>query len=153
MKWFEHRIPPPVVGGLAGVAMWLVSQRGTPLPVDDMLRHGVTVALVVAGLCFDVLGLLAFRAARTTVNPLHPDKASNLVSAGVYRVTRNPMYLGMLCLLLAWAAFLAVPAALLGPLLFVLYITRFQIIPEERILRARFGDPYDEYLRQVRRWI
>jgi protein-S-isoprenylcysteine O-methyltransferase Ste14 len=153
LKWLEHRIPPPVVGVLAGVAMWLLSQAGTPLVVDDMVRYGVTAVLVATGLGFDVLGLLAFRAARTTVNPLHPEKASALVSAGVYRVTRNPMYVGMLCLLLAWAAFLATPAALVGPLLFVLYITRFQIIPEERILRERFGESYVEYMKQVRRWI
>jgi protein-S-isoprenylcysteine O-methyltransferase Ste14 len=133
--------------------MWLLSQAGTPLVVDDMVRYGVTAVLVATGLGFDVLGLLAFRAARTTVNPLHPEKASALVSAGVYRVTRNPMYVGMLCLLLAWAAFLATPAALVGPLLFVLYITRFQIIPEERILRERFGESYVEYMKQVRRWI
>jgi protein-S-isoprenylcysteine O-methyltransferase Ste14 len=153
LKWLEHRIPPPVVGVLAGVAMWLLSQAGAPLVVDDMVRYGVAAVLVATGLGFDVLGLLAFRAARTTVNPLHPEKASALVSAGVYRVTRNPMYVGMLCLLLAWAAFLATPAVLVGPLLFVLYITRFQIIPEERILRERFGEPYVEYMKQVRRWI
>ncbi len=133
--------------------MWLLSQAGAPLVVDDMVRYGVAAVLVATGLGFDVLGLLAFRAARTTVNPLHPEKASALVSAGVYRVTRNPMYVGMLCLLLAWAAFLATPAVLVGPLLFVLYITRFQIIPEERILRERFGEPYVEYMKQVRRWI
>lgn len=133
--------------------MWLLSQVGAPPVVGDMVRHGVTAVLVATGLGFDVLGLLAFRAAHTTVNPLHPEKASALVSTGVYRITRNPMYVGMLCLLLAWAAFLAHPAALLGPLLFVLYITRFQIIPEERILQARFGEPYVEYMKQVRRWI
>jgi protein-S-isoprenylcysteine O-methyltransferase Ste14 len=142
-----------VVGVLAGVAMWLLSQASAPLVVDDMVRYGVAAVLVATGLGFDVLGLLAFRAARTTVNPLHPEKASALVSAGVYRVTRNPMYVGMLSLLLAWAAFLATPVALVGPLLFALYITRFQIIPEERILRERFGEPYVEYMKQVRRWI
>jgi protein-S-isoprenylcysteine O-methyltransferase Ste14 len=153
LKWLEHRVPPPVVGVLAGVAMWLLSQASAPLVVDDMVRYGVAAVLVATGLGFDVLGLLAFRAARTTVNPLHPEKASALVSAGVYRVTRNPMYVGMLSLLLAWAAFLATPVALVGPLLFALYITRFQIIPEERILRERFGEPYVEYMKQVRRWI
>jgi len=153
VTWLEHKIPPPVVGVVTGLLMWALSKTTAPLPVGDGLRYALTVLLVVAGLGFDVLGLLAFRAARTTVNPLRPDKASALVIRGVYRVTRNPMYVGMLCLLLAWAAFLAAPLALVGPLLFVLYITRFQIIPEERILRERFGGPYEAYLRQVRRWI
>lgn len=153
MRWLEHRIPPPVVGLVTGVIMWSLSKLGAPLPLGDVPRYAATAVLVAIGLGFDVLGLLAFRAKRTTVNPLRPEKASALVDGGVYRITRNPMYVGMLCLLLGWAVFLASPLALIGPVLFVLYITRFQIIPEERILRERFGEPYERYLRRVRRWI
>lgn len=153
MSWLEHKVSPPVVGVVTGVIMWALSKTTAPLPLGDELRYALAAVLVVVGLSFDVLGLLAFRAARTTVNPMRPEKASALVSGGVYRITRNPMYVGMLCLLLAWAEFLASPLALVGPLLFMLYITRFQIIPEERILRQCFGEPYDAYLQQVRRWI
>ena len=153
MTWLEHKVPPPVVGVVVGLLMWGLSQLGAPLPLADLPRYAATSILVAIGLGFDVLGLLAFRAKRTTVNPLRPDKASALVDGGVYRITRNPMYVGMLCLLLGWVAFLASPLALIGPVLFVLYITRFQIIPEERILRERFGESYEQYLRQVRRWI
>lgn len=153
MSWLEHKIPPPVVGVVAGVVMWALSKTMVPLPLGDELRYALAAVLGVVGLSFDVLGLLAFRAARTTVNPMRPENASALVSGGVYRITRNPMYVGMLCLLLAWAMFLASPLALVGPLLFVLYITRFQILPEERVLRERFGEAYGEYMQQVRRWI
>lgn len=153
MRWLEHKVPPPVVGAVIALLMWGLSKLGTPLPLGDLARYAATAVLVAIGLGFDVLGLLAFRAKRTTVNPLRPDKASALVDGGVYRMTRNPMYVGMLCLLLGWAVFLVAPLALIGPVLFVLYITRFQIIPEERILRERFGEPYEGYLRQVRRWI
>lgn len=153
MTWLEHKIPPPVVGVIVGLVMWGLSQLGSPLPISDPLRFAATALLVAVGLGFDVLGLLEFRAKRTTVNPLRPEKASALVDGGVYRITRNPMYVGMLCLLLGWAAFLAAPLALIGPVLFVLYITRFQIIPEERILRERFGEPYSAYAQRVRRWV
>lgn len=153
MNWLEHKIPPPVVGLVVGLSMWAMSKVTAPLPFATELRHALAAAFVVVGLGFDVLGLLAFRTAHTTVNPLRPEKASALVVGGVYRITRNPMYMGMLCLLLAWAVFLASPLLLVGPLLFVLFITRFQIIPEERILRQRFGEPYDAYLQRVRRWI
>jgi protein-S-isoprenylcysteine O-methyltransferase Ste14 len=101
MNWLEHKVPPPVVGVVTGVVMWALSQAMVPLPLGDELRYVLAAMLVVVGLGFDVLDLLAFRAARTTVNPLRPEKASALVSGGVYRITRNPMYVGMLCLLLA----------------------------------------------------
>jgi protein-S-isoprenylcysteine O-methyltransferase Ste14 len=87
------------------------------------------------------------------VNPLHPEATSSLVITGIYRHTRNPMYVGFAAVLLGWAAYLAAPLALLGPLTFVLYITRFQIIPEERALHAKFGPEFAAYQARVRRWI
>lgn len=155
MKALDHLIPPPVVGAVLALAMWVASWLGLPpsLPLGDVARYGVVALLFAIGLGFDVLGLLAFRAARTTVNPLHPERATALVSGGIYRITRNPMYVGMLCLLLSWATFLASLPAFVGPVLFVLYITRFQIIPEERILRERFGESYAAYAQRVRRWL
>ena len=101
---------------------------------------------------FAIAGVIAFRRSRTTVNPLHPEQATALVTRGVYRLSRNPMYAGMLLLLLAWATRLSNTAALAGPLLFALYITRFQIIPEERALTALFGEKYAAYRAKVRRW-
>ncbi|TXH51970.1 MAG: isoprenylcysteine carboxylmethyltransferase family protein [Burkholderiaceae bacterium] len=153
MPSLDHRIPPPIVGAVTGLAMWLVAPLGPAWPMPPSLGLGLTVLLVAIGLGFDLMGLLAFRASRTTVNPLSPHKASALVTGGVYRVTRNPMYVGMLCLLLAWAAHLASWLPLAGPALFVLYITRFQIRPEERVLRQLFGDAYTQYASRVRRWI
>ena len=153
MAWLEHRIPPPIVGALTGLAMWGAAPLGPGWVWPDALRLGLVAMLVALGLAFDVAGLLAFRASRTTVNPLSPQKASALVTGGVYRVTRNPMYVGMLCLLLAWAVKLSAWLPLAGPALFVLYITRFQIQPEERVLHQLFGDAYGQYTSRVRRWL
>jgi protein-S-isoprenylcysteine O-methyltransferase Ste14 len=96
---------------------------------------------------------MAFRRAGTTPDPVHVDRASTLVTTGVYAWTRNPMYVGLTLLLCAWACVLAAPWTAAGPPLFAAYITRFQILPEERALSERFGEAYAAYLRRVRRWI
>jgi protein-S-isoprenylcysteine O-methyltransferase Ste14 len=108
---------------------------------------------LLVGIGFSVGGVLAFRRARTTLNPTKPEQASSLVRSGVYRVTRNPMYVGLLCVLVAWAVFLSSAWALLGPLIFVLYIGRFQIAPEERALAKLFGSEFADYQAKVRRWL
>jgi len=98
-------------------------------------------------------GMLAFRRAKTTINPVQIDAASSVVSNGVFRYTRNPMYVGLTAALTSWAVWLAVPWTLLGPVVFALFIHRFQILPEERVMSARFGREYDEYRLRVRRWM
>ena len=98
-------------------------------------------------------GILAFRASRTTINPLKPERSSSLVVGGIYRITRNPMYVGMAFLLLAWAVHLSAWLSFTGILAFVLYITRFQIRPEERALQRIFGEAFNAYCARVRRWL
>jgi len=98
-------------------------------------------------------GVVSFRRAKTTVNPLRPEASAALVSTGVYSFTRNPMYLGMALVLFAWAAYLSSIWSLVGPVLFALYITRFQIVPEERALERLFGASFAEYKKRVRRWL
>jgi protein-S-isoprenylcysteine O-methyltransferase Ste14 len=149
----DNRIPPPLVGLLVGAGMAAAAGFGPTLPLSDGLRHGLSGLCVAAGIGFDLAGLLAFRKARTTVNPLRPSKASAMVTGGVYRFTRNPMYVGLLLLLLAWALHLSAWWPFAGLPLFVLYIGRFQIAPEERALRILFGTRYDDYAARVRRWL
>ena len=153
MASLDHKVPPPVVGALAALAMWLVASTGPSLPLDERPRLAITGIFVVAGLGFDLLGLLAFRAARTTINPLRPERASELVVTGVYAVTRNPMYVGLLLLLLGWAVYLSAWLTFAGPVLYMVYVTRFQIVPAERILGRVFGERYTHYCSRVRRWL
>ena len=153
MRWLELRIPPPVVALVAGLLMWLAAQGVPSFGWPLAARIAAAVALAAVGLSFDVAGFVSFRRARTTINPLRPARASSLVVTGVYRYTRNPMYVGGALLLLAWAAFLANAAALALVPGFVLYLTRFQIIPEERVLSGIFGAPYRAYCGRVRRWL
>lgn len=152
-NWLEHRIPPPVVGVVFAAAMWAVSGVGPAFDWSPTVAMWTAGVLVAVGLMFDVLGILAFRRAATTINPLRPERASALVTGGIYRITRNPMYVGVAFLLFAWAIYLSALLPFAGPVLFVLYITRYQIVPEERVLHERFGDEFARYAEQVRRWL
>lgn len=133
--------------------MWLVARVTPVVPLPDLVRVMVACVLAAGGVAFGLAGSLAFRRAGTTVNPLRPARASQLVVAGVYRISRNPMYLGLLLGLIALTVYLAAPMALSGPVGFGGYIDRFQIRPEERALEAKFGGAYADYKRRVRRWL
>jgi protein-S-isoprenylcysteine O-methyltransferase Ste14 len=153
MQALELKIPPPVVALLAAAAMWGTSAITPAVDIPLPARITVAVLLAVTGGIFSIAGIIAFRAADTTVNPMKPDATRALVRNGVYTLTRNPMYLGLLFVLVAWAVFLSSPWTLLWPAGFVLYINRFQIAPEERMLSAKFGADYSNYRSAVRRWL
>jgi protein-S-isoprenylcysteine O-methyltransferase Ste14 len=146
-------IPPPVLAlALAGL-MWAIARQTDIYPLEFAGRIIVAVSLAAAGLAIDLISVMAFIRARTTVNPLAPQRSSALVVRGLYRFSRNPMYLGMLLILIGWAAYLAEPLALAPVILFVVLIERMQILPEERALEEKFGDDYRAYKKRVRRWI
>ena len=113
----------------------------------------MSIGVGIIGLFVMLAGVLSFRRMKTTVNPLQPGAATALVTGGVYRYTRNPMYLGMLLLLIGWAVYLSSPIALIGVLVFWFYISRFQIRPEERALAKLFGDGFSDYASRVRPWL
>lgn len=153
MHQLELKIPPPLVALVIALAMWLMSHYAPTVPMSFAVRIGLTIVIALVGAAFSISGGIAFRRAKTTVNPMTPDKASSLVTAGVYRITRNPMYVGLLLALVAWAMLLGSLYLLLGPVLFIAYISRFQIAPEERILLGLFGEEYADYLKRVRPWL
>jgi protein-S-isoprenylcysteine O-methyltransferase Ste14 len=149
----ELKIPPLFLVATVAAAIILVSvfvpAANVPFPGHRVLA----VCALVLGPMLAGLGVFQFRRARTTVSPLRPARTQAIVTTGVYRWSRNPMYLGMALALLGLAAwwsslpgYLAVPA-------FVAYLTRFQIVPEERALLAKFGPAFGDYTLQVRRWL
>ena len=153
MKYLEVKVPPPAVAAIVAIAMWGISLALPLLQIPTVLRLAVATVILLPGLVFSAAGVLSFRRARTTINPTKPEAASSLVSSGIYRVTRNPMYVGLLLVLVAWAVFLSSAWALLGPVAFMLYSGRFQIEPEERALSSLFGSEYAAYKATVRRWL
>lgn len=133
--------------------MWAVNLVTPEISIDPAARLYTAISAGVLGLAAALAGVTEFRRAQTTVDPTDPSKSSSVVTGGIYRFTRNPMYVGFLLIVVGWAVYLANPWAFLGPVAFVLYMNRFQIEPEERILKERFGAPFEQYLRSVRRWI
>ncbi len=116
--------------------------------------HAFIAALFLAdGLVVMIIAVRAFSRAETTINPHQPDKANKLVISGLYRVSRNPMYLGMALVLIGWAVWLGHLLALLPLIGFIWFITVFQIKPEEAVLKQKFGDEFEAYMGRVRRWI
>ncbi len=153
MHTLELKVPPVAVVVAFAAAMWLVSVAVPALQIPVPSRHMLALILVAGGAGTALSGVISFALAQTTVNPLRPAAAAVLVKSGIFRFTRNPMYLGFLVILLGWAAFLANALALLLLPGFVLYMTRFQIVPEERALAARFGAGFTAYAKKVRRWL
>ena len=149
----DLKIPPPIVAVLCGLGIVylpdLFGLEGFEIP----LQGWVAGVVIVFGLSFDLMGLLEFRKHATTISPLSPNKSVLVVSSGIYRITRNPMYLGMAIVLVGVTIAFGSAIGLLMVLVFVLYITRFQIKPEERILEAKFGEAFVDYKAKVKRWI
>ena len=128
---------------------WLAPGADFPVPGRPLVASSV---LLVAGLV-GMAGVRAFARAQTTVNPLRPENASQLVTHGIYRYSRNPMYLALLLALVAWGILLGNAVALLVLPAFVIAMNRLQILPEERALVERFGGAFRAYQREVRRWL
>lgn len=152
MQVLELKIPPVVLVALFALAMWLVAQWLPPVALPALWGQALAGVLIGAGIVVALAGVLAFRRANTTVDPRVPQQTTSLVIRGIYRYSRNPMYLGFLLLLAALACYLMSLAAMALLPLFVLYMNRWQIAPEERHLLEKFGAEYQFYTKQVRRW-
>ena len=149
----ELRVPPPAVALVTALLMWWVSRValafGFLLPSHDFFA----ILLAAGGFVTSLSGVVTFRKAKTTVNPLKPESSSSLVTWGVYSITRNPMYLGLLIILTGWAIYLSNALAFLFLPAYILYINSFQIAPEERVLSSLFGQEFAAYRTRVRRWL
>lgn len=152
MAFLENRIPPPLV-----LIISLLIMKALALLAGDFLAMPSVpwggALFIAAGMVIAFLGVREFGKAQTTINPLEPNKASQLVKQGVFKITRNPMYLGMLLLASGCAIVIANLLTLLPLIAFALYINRFQIVPEERAMRKLFGAEYEQYCAQTSRWI
>ncbi len=153
MRTLELRVPPLAVLLLTALLMTVSASAVSNLLLSIPYQAPIATGFAVAGAIASILGVLSFRRAGTTVNPLKPDTSSSLVRSGIYRVTRNPMYLGFLMLLIGWGIYLGNVLAFLFVPAFVGYMNRFQVEPEERALTSRFGQEFVAYTKQVRRWL
>lgn len=153
MHVLDLKVPPAGLGLFMAALMWLASWAMPAFGFIFPAREFLSVSVAVAGVVVCGLGIASFRRARTTVNPMKPDSTSSLVVSGIYRLTRNPMYLGFLLILLGWAMFLSNVLAFLFLPAFIFYMNRFQIEPEEKALTSLFGRQFVAYTSRVRRWL
>lgn len=151
MKNLELKLPPAAVWIICALIMCGITRLLPFLALPRMPLVAIAVAGIGIGIAF--AGVWSFHKARTTINPLNPSQATHFVSKGVYKLSRNPMYVGLACSLIAWAIWLTNLLTWIGILLFIAYMTRFQIIPEERALKLKFGKEYENYCLKVRRWL
>lgn len=153
MRTLELRVPPLALVIVFAILMMLLAQMVPGADYSVPAQPLPAIGVAVLGAAAVVAGVVAFRRHKTTVNPFTPDQTSSLVTSGIYRFTRNPMYLGFLLVLAGWSLYLANWVAVLLLPVFVVYMNRFQIEPEERALREKFGQSFIEYMSAVRRWL
>lgn len=148
----ELKVPPLALVFLFGALMWLISAYSV-FTIALPWRSALALIFCTVGFAIVLAGVLTFRRAKTTVNPLTPEATTTMVTSGIYHFTRNPMYLGFLFVLVGWAMYLSNLLAFALLPLFVWYMNRFQILPEERALDTKFSEAFTRYKRSVRRWL
>jgi protein-S-isoprenylcysteine O-methyltransferase Ste14 len=153
MPSLELKVPPVAVMLLVALLMWFASLLTPVIELRFFVRVFIAATFAMAGIAVALAGVGSFIKANTTVNPITPHSASSLVDSGIYRITRNPMYLGLLSMLIGWGVLLASPLAFIGPVVFVVYMNRFQIQPEEKALLKVFGKAFLQYQAKVRCWL
>ena len=147
----ETKIPPPIVTLIFGLSIYF--SRGIFQVVEIKHSFYFGILLLVLGFVILISAVRLFRKDKTTVNPLSPEQATKLVTDGIFKYSRNPMYLGMALVLGSIAVFFNLIGGIILVALFCAYITKFQILPEERAMRDLFSDDFDKYTKVTRRWI
>jgi len=147
------KVPPPLQALIVAILMWVVGRQLPGGQLDFTIQLPLAILFAISGIAVVASAMMKFLRASTTVDPFHPEEASHLVVDGIFRFSRNPMYLSLLLLLFGWTIWLGsiFNIALLAG--FVWYISTFQIKPEEEVLRSLFGENYEHYCSSVRRWI
>ncbi|MDW3648405.1 MAG: isoprenylcysteine carboxylmethyltransferase family protein [Bacteroidia bacterium] len=149
------RIVPPVLTFLSGLAMWAIANyiEFGEFEVEASWRKSVFLVFMILGSASGMAAIIAFRAAKTSLDPMNPSKTSVLITEGIFQWTRNPMYLGLLAILIGWAFYLQNALALFVLAFFYVYMSRVQIKSEEEALQEKFGESYTVYTEKVRRWL
>jgi len=147
----SNKIPPPIVTLFFGLCIYL-SRPYFP-EFSSSLLNSMSVISFVVGISVFVAAVGSFKKQKTTVNPISIEKASSLVISGIFKYSRNPMYLGMSFILLGLAFKFNLIGGLLFTSIFMLFITIFQIKPEEVAMEKLFEQQWKDYIKNVRRWL
>jgi protein-S-isoprenylcysteine O-methyltransferase Ste14 len=153
MSNLELKIPPAVLWLVAAASIGFLAKVAPQLSFEFRGDGTVAILMTLGGAALALAGVVEFKRANTSVNPLDPNRASSFVTTGIYRYTRNPMYLGMAIALLGVMLWAGTLGGIFVIFLFCLYLTRFQIMPEERLLAQKFGQEFHAYRSRVRQWL
>lgn len=153
MDQLELKVPPVVLLLIIALMMWGIAELFTSFSFSFFVSSFVALLIAFLGVVFALLGVYQFRKQGTTVDPRIPEKSASLVTSGVYQFSRNPMYVGMLLMLVGWVIYLGNIASFIMLPVFILYMNRFQIMPEETFMAEKFGSAYQQYQKSVRRWL
>ena len=144
----DTKIPPSIVTIIILLIIYFFDLNEYNLNTDI-----ISIITLFIGLIFIISAVIEFINRKTTVNPTKPHKTTTLVITGTYKITRNPMYLGMLLIIISFAFYKASIISLILIPLFIFYLNKFQIEPEEFEMRKKFGKEYEDYCKKVDRWI
>jgi protein-S-isoprenylcysteine O-methyltransferase Ste14 len=147
------KIPPALQVAIFATLMWIIKKVTSSTHFEFEQQKTISWVIFAIGILIEVIAIYAFRKARTTADPLNPSKASKLVIVSIYKLSRNPMYLGMLFILFSFVIRLGSLFTFPVLILYIWYITTYQVKPEEKVLAKLFGDDYSTYCKKVRRWI
>ena len=149
-KYLKTKIPPPIVTLLCIGIIYLFENK---IEYSQPDFKAIGIIFLILGFIIIFLAVLKFIKIKTTVDPTRPHKTSNLVINGIYKITRNPMYLGMLFLIMAYTIYTNNVVGSITIPIFIFYINKFQIEPEEIEMRKKFGESFENYCKKVNRWI
>ncbi len=149
----ELKIIPIFQVIIAMVLMTLLQYLFPDFTFINSTTTSLAIIMLALALLIGFFAIYSFRKHDTTVNPTTPEESSQVVDSGIYQFSRNPMYLAMLLALVAYACYLQSPLNVAVCLVFIWYITKYQITPEERMLTKLFGQQYSDYQSRVRRWL
>ena len=147
----NNKIPPPIVTLICGITIYFSKTFFNQF--FSYNNNTISLSLMILGLTIFVSAVKSFRIQKTTVNPLDPKQASSLVTSGIFKFSRNPMYLGMLIILLSMAFKFNLIGGMITSIFFYIFITKFQIIPEEAAMDELFGNEFIDYCKKTKRWI
>ena len=147
----NNKIPPPIVTLAFGLMIYF--SRNIFPDINNIIFYILSLFFIILGPFILISAVRSFKAEQTTINPININNASSLVISGVFKYSRNPMYLGMVFILLALSFRFNLVGGILFTSIFIMYITKFQIIPEEAAMKSIFGEDFNEYKNKTRRWI
>ena len=147
----KNKIPPPIVTLFFGLCIYF--SKDYFFSFEYKFLGTLSYICYLIGLCILILAVNSFKKQNTTVNPIKIEKASSLVTSGIFEYSRNPMYLGMALILLGLALMFNVVGGILFTLLFTIFITKFQIRSEEEVMESLFGEDFLKYKQNVRMWL